>query len=105
MGNLLVALGEGEKARRFYQDALDLSRRLVAAEPQRADYQRDLAVSFSRMGRIDPEHAPDHIRNAVAILRSLKERGALLPPDEPWLGSLEDSLAAAEADGSASEPE
>jgi tetratricopeptide (TPR) repeat protein len=89
MGDLLVSLGEGEEARRFYQDALNLSQRLASAEPQRADYQRDLAVSFHRMMTVDPANAAEHSRSAGSVLRGLKDRGALLPPDEPWLRSME----------------
>lgn len=53
----------------------------------------------------DPENAAEHARHAAAVLRALKERGALLPPDEPHLRSLESFLAAAKAPGSAAEPE
>jgi tetratricopeptide (TPR) repeat protein len=50
MGDLQRALGEGEAARQFYEKALELRERLVAQEPGRADYLRDLSVSYERMG-------------------------------------------------------
>jgi tetratricopeptide (TPR) repeat protein len=50
MGDLYRALGLGAQARASFQRALDIIERLAAAEPGRADYQRDLAVSHSRMG-------------------------------------------------------
>jgi tetratricopeptide (TPR) repeat protein len=50
MGDLYVALGQGEAARQAYQGSLEIAERLAKAEPDRADYQRDLSVSYERMG-------------------------------------------------------
>ena len=50
MGDLYRALGQGEQARDAYQTALAIPERLAQAEPERADYQRDLSVSYERMG-------------------------------------------------------
>ena len=44
LGDLLQALGQGEAARQYYQQALEIRQRLAVAEPDRADYQRDLSV-------------------------------------------------------------
>jgi hypothetical protein len=50
MGDLYVALGQGEAARQAYQGSLEIRERLAKAEPDRADYQRDLSVSYIKMG-------------------------------------------------------
>ena len=50
MGDLLRALGQGEQAKTFYEKSLRISERLAADEPNRADYQRDLSVSYEKMG-------------------------------------------------------
>ena len=50
MGDLYRALGQGEQARRAYEQSLEIFERLARAEPDRADYQRGLAVSYERMG-------------------------------------------------------
>ena len=50
MGDLYRDLGQGEAARDAYQSSLEIAQRLAAAEPDRADYQRDLSVSYERMG-------------------------------------------------------
>ena len=50
MGDLLGRLGEGETARKFYQKSLEIAERLVRQEPDRADYLRDLSVSYNKMG-------------------------------------------------------
>jgi len=53
LGDLLSALGQGEEARRYYQQALEIRARLAAAEPERADYQRDLVISLARVADSD----------------------------------------------------
>jgi len=50
MGDLFRALGDGVRAREFYEKALEVSERLAAGAPENADYARDLAVSYHRMG-------------------------------------------------------
>ena len=50
MGDLYSALGQGERAREMYADALALRQKLASSEPDRADYQRDLSVSYNKMG-------------------------------------------------------
>jgi hypothetical protein len=43
--------GRSDEARRYFEDALAIRRRLSEAEPERADLARDLAVS----GDVPPE--------------------------------------------------
>jgi tetratricopeptide (TPR) repeat protein len=50
LGDLLRYLGQGEGAQKYYEQSLALSERLARAEPNRADYQRDLSVSYERLG-------------------------------------------------------
>jgi hypothetical protein len=40
----------GAAARDAFQKSLDIAQKLASAEPDRADYQRDLSVSFNKMG-------------------------------------------------------
>ena len=50
MGDLCSALGQGDQARDAYLKSLAIAERLAQAEPDRADYQRDLSVSYNKMG-------------------------------------------------------
>ncbi len=50
LGDLMTALGNGDDAQRYFQQALNIAEKLARAEPQRADYQRDLSVSYERLG-------------------------------------------------------
>src|SRR5205823_4785451 len=48
--DLYRTLGQGEVARDYILKDLAIAERLAAAEPDRADYQRDLRVSYEHMG-------------------------------------------------------
>ena len=48
MGDLYRALGQGEQARDAFANSLAIAERLAQADPDRADYQRDLITSLSR---------------------------------------------------------
>ena len=50
LGDLHRALGHGDEARRFFEQALDIARQLARQEPGRADLQRDLWVSYNKLG-------------------------------------------------------
>ncbi|MDZ7352099.1 MAG: CHAT domain-containing protein [candidate division KSB1 bacterium] len=50
LGDLMMGLGETEAARQYYEKALEIRAKLAAQEPNRADYARDLSVSYERMG-------------------------------------------------------
>lgn len=49
-GKSLVVLGFATEAVARYRDMVDAFTRLAQAEPDRADYQRDLSVSYQRLG-------------------------------------------------------
>jgi hypothetical protein len=51
-GDLHVALGNGGEARRLFERGLEIAERLAEQEPNRADFQRDLAIAFERMAKI-----------------------------------------------------
>ena len=83
-----IATGQGEPTRAAFQQALDIAERLAAAEPDRADYQRDLATSLLRTSA---ERTEDLMR-AFVILSSLAASGRLDPVDQPVLDELERAL-------------
>jgi tetratricopeptide (TPR) repeat protein len=84
MGDLYYDLGQGEKAREAYQSALGIAERLAQAEPERADYQRDLAISLWRVGEAENPADIKFLKRALAILESLKDDGRLATADE-WM--------------------
>ncbi len=45
-----LALGQSERTFARYRQLLERQQRLAKAEPDRADYQRDLSVSYNKMG-------------------------------------------------------
>jgi hypothetical protein len=78
LGHLLLALGQGEQARSFFDRSLQISERLARAEPDRADFQRDLLVSLLHMISVDAEGADAYRTRGQAILHALESRGALV---------------------------
>ncbi len=49
----LLALGLGEQALERHRSALEFNEARVAKEPQRADYLRELSVSYNKMGDLE----------------------------------------------------
>ena len=52
LGDVYRSLGAGGRAREYYKKALEISERLYAAEPNRADYARNVSVSYERLGNV-----------------------------------------------------
>lgn len=91
MGDLYRALGQGEQTQEAYLESLEIAERLVEAEPERADYQRDLVISLMRTAE-GPEDR-ERLQRALSILEALRSEGRLAPVDEPMLAELRRLLA------------
>jgi tetratricopeptide (TPR) repeat protein len=52
LGDVLRSEGKLTEARRFYEDALAIRKRLAERDPADADRQRDLSISLERLGDI-----------------------------------------------------
>jgi tetratricopeptide (TPR) repeat protein len=55
VGQIYQAMGEGQKALEFFEKSLKVREELVALEPGRTDFRRDLSVSFNNVGQIYQE--------------------------------------------------
>jgi tetratricopeptide (TPR) repeat protein len=78
MGDLFRALGQGEAAREAFAKSLAIREKLAQAEPDRADYQRDLSVSYNKMGELfralgQGEAAREAFAKALAIRETLAQ--------------------------------
>ena len=96
MGDLYRALGQGEKAREAYLKDLAIAEMLANAEPDRADYQRDLVISLVRIAPISGDRAKEVLHQALDILESLQATGRLDPVDEPMIAAVQQLIAEAE---------
>jgi hypothetical protein len=83
-----LALGMTERARERYEGLLKIHERRAQAEPDRADYQVDLAISLSRVGTAGDSPAHKPLERALAILETLQLAGRLPPADEPMITAL-----------------
>jgi len=52
MGGLYLVLGQDDKAREAFRKCLTIAERLTQAEPDRVDYQVDLANSLALVGSV-----------------------------------------------------
>ena len=94
MGDLYRALGQGEQAREAYLKSLAIAEWLAQAEPDRADYQRDLSVSYNRMGDLyralgQGEQAREAFLKALAIASGWPRPSPIAPTTRwtwrsPW---------------------
>jgi tetratricopeptide (TPR) repeat protein len=77
-----LALGFTDRALRRQQSLLDRYQRLAAAAPDRADYQRDLSVSYERMGDLYGALSQGRqARDAYAQSLVIRERLVSAEPD------------------------
>jgi hypothetical protein len=76
-------LGQGEQAREAYLKSLGIRERLAQAEPDRADYQVDLAVSLVKVGTARTRADRGLLERALQILRALDAQGRLMEEDMP----------------------
>jgi phage tail protein X len=78
MGDLFRALGQGEDARQAFAKSLAIRERLAQAEPGRADYQRDLSVSYEKIGDVfrvlgQGDEAYQAYRKSLGIIERLAQ--------------------------------
>ncbi|MGH3614291.1 MAG: TIR domain-containing protein [Pseudonocardia sp.] len=90
LGDLMVALGRGDDALRFFQQSLDIRTGLTQREPDRADYQRDLSVSYERLG--DLKEAAGDLGDAIRLYELSLPLAAQLAENQPDRPSLQRDL-------------
>ena len=57
---------------------------MAEQEPDRADYQRDLIVSFVKLAEAEPSGARGYLTRALQIAEALERSGRLNPVDA-WI--------------------
>jgi hypothetical protein len=88
-----LAQGDLAAALTSFAASHDIFKRLAAADPGHAGWQRDLAFSHWRLARYGDQPRV-HWQQVVAILKGLQEQGRLAPVDQKWLPIAEENLAA-----------
>ncbi|MGH3935913.1 MAG: hypothetical protein ACRDS1_13205, partial [Pseudonocardiaceae bacterium] len=66
--------GQGDEARRLFTQALTIRQDLAEAEPGNTVYQRDLSISYERLGALvddEPVVAMEWFTKALALRRAL----------------------------------
>jgi hypothetical protein len=92
----MSAQGDLAGALKAYRESLAVRARLAAADPSNAGWQRDLSVSYWRMAdmaeKTGTADAREWWRKAYEQLSGMKQRGIMLPTDEPYLGQLRNKV-------------
>jgi hypothetical protein len=96
VGDLNVRRGSLPLARAAYDSGLAIADRLAAADPGNAGWQRDLALSFGRVGHVafqtgDHTEASALIhrgREIIARLMAASPDNATLPQDLDWFDRM-----------------
>jgi predicted Zn-dependent protease len=91
-----VAVRQGKlaDAARAYGDGLAIARTLAARDPNNAQWQRDLAVSYNKLGNVAERHGKtaesiEFRKQAIDMLMRIEARGVeLSPSDRHWLEQL-----------------
>lgn len=80
-GDILSELGELDKAIARYKDSLDITRKLLFENPERAEHARDLVVDLRKFGLAfikngSPEQAMDYSLESLEIARDILNKNA-----------------------------
>ena len=102
VGNVLSAQGRLDDALSTYRAGLAIAERLAAADPSNAGWQRDLFISYERLGSVEerkqnPNDAAPYYAEAAKIIRRLAPRD---PSNAQWqrdLTRIEERLATVSA--------
>jgi hypothetical protein len=85
------AAGDPAEAARRYQQALAITERLAQADPANAAYQRDLSVSYNRLGDLTAGGA-DPDGSARIYRQALEFSQRLYGADHPLTASIRNRL-------------
>ncbi|MGF1606036.1 MAG: hypothetical protein ACFB22_06820 [Rhodothalassiaceae bacterium] len=92
LGDVLEQAGDLAGARARYEAGLEIATRLAAANPGSAAAQRDLIVSFAKLGAIAP--GAGWWAKGLAVAERLAADGRLAPADQWMLAELREKAAA-----------
>jgi hypothetical protein len=96
MGDLLSSLGQGEAARQYYENSLDIRAKLAQAEPNLLERQLDLVVSFYKLSFLYQGKVKlDYLNRALQILLDLQRANKLPPQNAGWITAVQQELAKA----------
>ena len=87
-----LSLGVWQRGFERYQQMLAHFERLAKSEPERADYQMDLVVSYFKIATASTPPDRALLEKALTILLTLQEQGRLSPADQPKIAALQQLL-------------
>jgi hypothetical protein len=100
VGDVLVAQGNRAGALKAFEGSLEISKELSELDPDNAEWQRDLFVSYWRFASFSESaeqwsEASGYWEQVIFRLKEMQSRNILVPADEQYLLIAEKNLAAA----------
>jgi hypothetical protein len=94
VGDVRFTAGDRAGALTLYEEALEVARRLVAADPGNASFQTSLVIMLYRVSTVaEPARAREVLREAVAVIEALERAGKLTAAQREWPRLLREALA------------
>ena len=96
-GDVQLQSGQVTEARESYQQVLEISQKLAAADHSDAQAQLDLVVSHHKIATVQQkqkqyEQAIESYGRGLKVLQSLKQQKRLAPVNEKWIGIVEAAI-------------
>ena len=101
LGNVQLKLGDTVSALEFYQQSLDISERLAAADPSNSQAQRDLMVSHYKLAEVaaallEYDTAVERYTTAIAVLDRMIANGQNVEQSQQERAALANALRTVE---------
>ena len=97
---MAVAQGQLAEAARAYGDGLAIAKQLAADDPTNTQWQRDLSISYNKLGDVAERQSKTaesvaYWKLALTVLSGIQARGLhLSPQDRQWLQRLREKVGA-----------
>ncbi|MGE0023204.1 MAG: tetratricopeptide repeat protein [Hyphomicrobium sp.] len=103
IGNVHAQKGDQASAREAFSAALRIYDALAAANPDDVVSRLFTVAPRWRLAQLDPEHAVEHLRAALAVLKPLEAEQRLDATRQTWIPEIESQLAGIEGNDAAAE--
>ena len=79
VGDVLMAQGNLAEALKSYQDGLTVADRLAKSNPENDSWQRDVSISYKKIGDVIAASCPRTSPSSITVSRSWSKQVSLSP--------------------------
>jgi hypothetical protein len=92
LGEALRASGDFRGALAADRESLEIARAIAKRQPLNRQLQTDLVLTLWRLASVG-DNSRGRLTEALKILKNMKLAAMLQPPQEEWIGTIEDELS------------